>query len=168
MTDQKLQVPVWVEPGVMRPPDSGMPMVLIGPGTGVAPFRAFLEDRLAASAQGVSAPPTFNTQYVHIIYPSTQGWMYAFPRINAVFGPDNPTDSGKGAERMLHLVNCRGCRPGGAELPVLWLPQRGQGLLLPFLLGAVPALGRSGRPGRPGDGVLARPSLQGVCVPPRP
>jgi sulfite reductase alpha subunit-like flavoprotein len=46
------QVPVWVEPGVMRPPDAGTPMVLVGPGTGVAPFRAFLEDRLTAQSQG--------------------------------------------------------------------------------------------------------------------
>lgn len=49
------QVPVWVEPGVMRPPDAQTPMVLVGPGTGVAPFRAFLEDRLAARLQGL--PP---------------------------------------------------------------------------------------------------------------
>lgn len=49
------QVPIWVEPGVMRPPDAQTPMILVGPGTGVAPFRSFLEERLAARSQG--SPP---------------------------------------------------------------------------------------------------------------
>lgn len=39
---------VWVEQGSMKMPASlATPLVLVGPGTGIAPFRGFLEDRAA-------------------------------------------------------------------------------------------------------------------------
>ncbi len=48
---QACLVPVWVEKGVLRLPSShSTPMILIGPGTGVAPFRSFLEERQMAAA----------------------------------------------------------------------------------------------------------------------
>ena len=47
------RVPVWVSRGVLRmPADHGRPLILVGPGTGVAPFRAFLEERAALQAAG--------------------------------------------------------------------------------------------------------------------
>ena len=39
-------MPVWVERGAFRlPADTATPLILVGPGTGVAPFRAFLQHR---------------------------------------------------------------------------------------------------------------------------
>src|SRR5262249_13187488 len=47
-------VPVYVHTNRnFRPPnDPGAAMIMIGPGTGIAPFRAFLEERLAIGAAG--------------------------------------------------------------------------------------------------------------------
>ena len=53
------QVPVWIEPGVMRLPPEGTPMIMVGPGTGVAPFRAMLQERDYQLFQGRL------TYYVH-------------------------------------------------------------------------------------------------------
>lgn len=47
------QVPVWVQRGALRlPPSPATPLLLIGPGTGVAPFRSFLQERQAMLAAG--------------------------------------------------------------------------------------------------------------------
>jgi sulfite reductase (NADPH) flavoprotein alpha-component len=48
------RVKVFVNPSHgFRPPVNGdVPMIMVGPGTGIAPFRAFLEERLATGAQG--------------------------------------------------------------------------------------------------------------------
>jgi len=45
-------VPVFVHasPGFKPPKDSTTPMIMVGPGTGIAPFRAFLEERRAIGA----------------------------------------------------------------------------------------------------------------------
>eukprot|EP00884_Botryococcus_braunii_P004440 jgi/Botrbrau1/13998/Bobra.150_1s0009.1 len=45
LTPGKDQIPVWVEKGMLRLPPAPVPMILVGPGTGVAPFRSFLEER---------------------------------------------------------------------------------------------------------------------------
>jgi sulfite reductase (NADPH) flavoprotein alpha-component len=46
-------VPVFVQENkAFRPPAADVPLIMVGPGTGVAPFRAFLEERKAIGAKG--------------------------------------------------------------------------------------------------------------------
>jgi len=46
-------VPVFVHTNsAFRPPAPALPLIMVGPGTGIAPFRAFLEERRAVGATG--------------------------------------------------------------------------------------------------------------------
>ncbi len=47
-------IPVYIQPSnhFSLPEDPNASIILIGPGTGIAPFRAFLQERLATQAQG--------------------------------------------------------------------------------------------------------------------
>jgi sulfite reductase (NADPH) flavoprotein alpha-component len=50
--DTPVPVFVQVSHGFRLPADGSKPVIMIGPGTGIAPFRAFLEERRATSASG--------------------------------------------------------------------------------------------------------------------
>ena len=65
---EKALVPVF--PNVSRfrlPEDGNTPIIMIGPGTGIAPFRAFLQDRQAAGAKGKNWL-FFGSQHAHCNY----------------------------------------------------------------------------------------------------
>jgi sulfite reductase (NADPH) flavoprotein alpha-component len=51
-TDTKVPVFVHRSPSFRLPADGSRPIIMVGPGTGVAPFRAFLEERRAVAATG--------------------------------------------------------------------------------------------------------------------
>ena len=61
---------IYIEPNkhFKLPPDD-KPIILVGPGTGIAPFRAFLQERVERSAQGDNwlffGNPNFNTDFLY-------------------------------------------------------------------------------------------------------
>ncbi|KAF8407829.1 hypothetical protein HHK36_006965 [Tetracentron sinense] len=54
-----VHIPVWFHKGSLPPPPSSLPLILIGPGTGCAPFCAFVEERAVQSASGSTAAVLF-------------------------------------------------------------------------------------------------------------
>jgi sulfite reductase (NADPH) flavoprotein alpha-component len=47
-------VPIYIQPshGFTLPEDPRTPIIMIGPGTGIAPFRAFMQERMTSQSEG--------------------------------------------------------------------------------------------------------------------
>ncbi|KDP32944.1 hypothetical protein JCGZ_12975 [Jatropha curcas] len=56
---QSLCIPVWFQKGSLPPPLPSLPLILVGPGTGCAPFRGFVEERSLQDASHKAAPVMF-------------------------------------------------------------------------------------------------------------
>ncbi|GAQ81743.1 NADP/FAD dependent oxidoreductase [Klebsormidium nitens] len=54
---QPVRLPVWVSKGFLKLPPPNVPMVMVGPGTGCAPFRSFLEERTELERNGTPGAP---------------------------------------------------------------------------------------------------------------
>lgn len=56
---QRVIIPAWIHKGSLSAPQPSDPLILIGPGTGCAPFRGFVEEREIQSRIGPTAPVLF-------------------------------------------------------------------------------------------------------------
>lgn len=45
-------MPLWVKKGTLKFPEEDTPVIMVGPGTGVAPFRSALQERIAQRKNG--------------------------------------------------------------------------------------------------------------------
>ncbi len=89
-------VPVWVKPNphFRLPADPTRPVIMIGPGTGVAPFRAFLQDRRETGATGRNWLFFGHRNYTHDFLYQLE-WQDAhkdglLTRIDLAFSRDQP------------------------------------------------------------------------------
>ncbi len=48
----EVYVPLWVKKGTLKFPPDESPVIMVGPGTGVAPFRSALQERTAQGKNG--------------------------------------------------------------------------------------------------------------------
>ena len=61
------KIPIWIKSGTMKiPQDPKIPLIMVGPGTGVAPFRSMIQDELGS---GVPRPMVliFGCRYVFLL-----------------------------------------------------------------------------------------------------
>jgi sulfite reductase (NADPH) flavoprotein alpha-component len=104
------EIPVYVQPNkhFKLPESSDTPMIMVGPGTGVAPFRAFLQDRQATGAKGRNWL-FFGDQHFSYDFLYQLEWQEfhkdgVLTRMDAAFSRDTP-DKVYVQHRMLEQAN---------------------------------------------------------------
>ncbi|RWW72919.1 hypothetical protein BHE74_00019244 [Ensete ventricosum] len=82
-------IPAWVTRGSLPPPPPSLPLILIGPGTGCAPFRAFVEERALQDMTRSTSPILFffgcRNQSVDFLY---KNFWLAHARDDGVLSAD--------------------------------------------------------------------------------
>jgi sulfite reductase (NADPH) flavoprotein alpha-component len=90
----RLNVFLRSNPHFRLPNDSDRPIIMIGPGTGLAPFRAFLQDREASGAAGRNWLIFGHRNYTHdFLYQlEVQDWLKSglLTRLDVAFSRDQP------------------------------------------------------------------------------
>ncbi len=93
-TGDRLQIFLRQNPHFRLPADPSRPMIMIGPGTGVAPFRGFLQQREAAGARGKNWLVFGHRNYMHdFLYQlEWQDWIKdgLLNRLDVAFSRDQP------------------------------------------------------------------------------
>lgn len=93
-TGQRLPVFTIANPNFRLPEDDHRPIIMIGPGTGIAPFRAFLQERAARGASGanwlLSGNPQRATDYLYA--DELAAWQVSglLTRLDLAFSRDQP------------------------------------------------------------------------------
>lgn len=90
------QVPVFTvsNPNFRLPDDDNCPIIMIGPGTGIAPFRAFLQERAARAAAGPNwllfGNPHRHSDYLYA--DELEAWQHSglLTRLDLAFSRDQP------------------------------------------------------------------------------
>ncbi|KAK4367997.1 hypothetical protein RND71_011789 [Anisodus tanguticus] len=62
---KRVLMPAWFQKGSLSAPPPSLPLILVGPGTGCAPFRGFVEER-ALQSQSVQLLPSFSSLVVEM------------------------------------------------------------------------------------------------------
>ncbi|CAL9222245.1 unnamed protein product [Arabidopsis halleri] len=57
--EQEVNIPVWFHKGSLPAPSQSLPLILVGPGTGCAPFRGFIAERSVLAQSSPVAPVMF-------------------------------------------------------------------------------------------------------------
>jgi sulfite reductase (NADPH) flavoprotein alpha-component len=90
----KLKVFLRPNPHFRLPSDSGRPVIMVGPGTGLAPFRGFLQEREATGAAGRNWLVFGHRHYTHdFLYQlELQDWLKGgvLTRLDVAFSRDQP------------------------------------------------------------------------------
>lgn len=102
-------VSVWLEPGSLRLPPPDVALLAIGPGTGVAAFRALAQERAAAAASGARVAPMvlyFGCRHRDRDYLFGDEWPElqrtgGLSALHVAFSRDHPTT---GKEYVQHLL----------------------------------------------------------------
>lgn len=72
-------MPLWVKKGTLKfPEDKQTPVIMVGPGTGVAPFRSAVQERIAQGKHGekFTSPTLTLCRHFDVTQPLIVSYLY--------------------------------------------------------------------------------------------